>query len=341
MQPFLVDVPVKINIWIREECQKRQFEIIKKARPSILFIQSDGGRNEDEWHAIKKNRKMIEEGIDWECKIFRLYEDTNNGMYTMTKRMRELIWNNVDRCIFLEDDQLPSISFFKYCAELLEKYKNDERIECICGMNHLGVSKNVSADYFFSRQGSIWGTATWKRVEIQRGNFEYGKDPYLMRLLRQRTRHNNIAWKRLSKYAVQDNYEGHAPGPEFWIEFEMYSQNRLQIIPKYNMISNIGCTKSSAHSDSIDQLPYGIRRVFNMKTYEITFPLKHANYVIPDIEYEKKRNRIMGYNNTIIKMHRTIELIWLKLKSGNFDYIKTKMIKKLTRKVRSNDRTEE
>lgn len=39
MKPYLVDVPVKINIWIRPECQKRQFEIIKQARPSILFVQ--------------------------------------------------------------------------------------------------------------------------------------------------------------------------------------------------------------------------------------------------------------------------------------------------------------
>lgn len=43
-KPWLVDVPVKVNIWIRPECQRKQFEALKQARPSILFIQSDGGR---------------------------------------------------------------------------------------------------------------------------------------------------------------------------------------------------------------------------------------------------------------------------------------------------------
>ena len=52
LKKYLVDIPVRINIWIRPECQRRQFEVIKKARPSILFIQSDGGRNDEEWQAI-------------------------------------------------------------------------------------------------------------------------------------------------------------------------------------------------------------------------------------------------------------------------------------------------
>ena len=76
----------------------------------------------------------------------------------------------------------------------------------------------------------------------------------------------------------------------------MYAQNRLQIIPKVNMISNIGATEDSAHADNIKLLPRGLREVFNMQTYEMSFPMKHAEYVIPDIEYEKKRNRIMAYN---------------------------------------------
>ena len=78
---FLVDVPVRVNIWIRPECQKRQFEVIKKARPSVLFLVSDGGRNEKEWEAIRKNRELIDGGIDWDCTVYRIYEDKNNGLY--------------------------------------------------------------------------------------------------------------------------------------------------------------------------------------------------------------------------------------------------------------------
>lgn len=336
-QGYGVDVPVKMNIWIRTECQKRQFEVIKKVRPSILFIQSDGGRNDKEWEAIYTNRQMIDDGIDWECSVYRLYEEKNNGLYAMGKKTVELIWNTVDRCIFLEDDQIPSESFFRYCAELLEKYKDDQRIECICGMNHLEKCENVSSDYFFSRQGSIWGTATWKRVYDERNSFAYGKDDYVLSLLKQRTKHNKTAWKRLKAYAENEFYEGHVAGGEFWYEFDMYSQNRVQIIPKYNMISNIGCTADSSHADVIDKMPRGIRKIFNMKSYEISFPLKHPQYVIPDVEYEKARNRIMGYNNTFVKCLSFFEECLISIKYGEFfdflnDHIKSRKNRKMNKK---------
>ena len=328
MKPYLVDVPVKINIWIREECQKKQFEIIKQARPSILFIQSDGGRNEKEWEAIKNNRKMIDEGIDWECTVYRLYENVNNGLYAMSRKTSSLIWSNVDRCISLEDDILPTVGFFTYCAELLEKYKDDTRIECICGMNHLGVSENVEADYFFSRQGSIWGTATWKRVIEERGNFDYANDPYVMKLLKKRTKSNPIAWKRLNAYSKQELYEGHVAGGEFWIEFDMYSQNRLQIVPKYNMVSNIGFGSESQHFDELKLMPKCMTRIFNMKTYELEGPINHAKYVIPDIEYEKKRNKVMLYNTPVRRFFANVQRIFLIIRYGGI-----KTIKKKTKKL--------
>lgn len=320
----LVDVPVRINIWIRPECQKRQFEVIKKARPSILFIQSDGGRNDEEWQAIYANRKMIDEGIDWDCQVYRLYEEKNNGLYAMGKKTSELIWKTVDRCILLEDDQVPSVSYFSFCAELLEKYKDDMRIECICGYNHLGIYEDVDSDYFFSRQGSIWGIAVWRNRYVERGNFSYGQSAYQMKLLKQRTKHNKIAWKRLKAYSTQSEYEGHVASSEFWIEFNMYAQNRLQIVPKKNMISNIGATKNASHAGEINKLPRGIQKVFNSDVYEIEFPLRHNDYVIPDIGYEKKRNRIMGYNMPMVAFYRKVERFLRLLFSGDTAVIKSK-----------------
>ena len=326
MKPWLVDVPVRVNVWIRPACQKAQFEILKQARPSVMFLISDGGRNEKEWEAIYKNRKLFDEGIDWDCKVYKLYEDKNNGLYTMGRKVADFIWARVDRCIFLEDDILPSVSFFKYCAELLERYKDDLRVDGICGMNHLGKSENVNSDYFFSRQGSIWGTATWRRaVKMRDPEFSYKDDPYILELLKNRTRHNPTFKKKIFGYASNPNHDGHVAGTEFFRAFAMYGQNQLQIIPKKNLISNIGCTEDSAHSDSLKNLPRGIRRVFNMKTYELEFPLKHPKFVIPDVEYEKKRNRIMGYNTPIIAFYRKCERAIRKIISGDIKAVLKKI----------------
>ena len=334
MKPYLVDVPVRVNIWIRPECQRKQFEVLKQARPSIMFLISDAGRNEREKEYIAQNRKIFDEEIDWECTVYKLYEEENQGLYTMSRKGAELIWSKVDRCIFLEDDMLPSVSFFRYCAELLEKYKDDERISVICGMNHLGVSEDVSGDYFFSRQGSIWGVAYWKRTRERYFDFEYGKDPYVMKLLKQRTKHNQRFWNCITGYVEDERYGGHVAGGEFFIEFSMYGHNQLQIVPKKNMISNIGCTESPAHADSIKFMPKGIRRVFNMETYELDFPLKHAKYVIPDVEYEKKRNRIMANNRPVIAFYRRCESFVLSVRYGGLKKVKAKIRKVLKRKDR-------
>jgi hypothetical protein len=144
-----------------------------------------------------------------------------------------------------------------------------------------------------------------------------------MKTLKQRTKRNPIAWKRLVAYSKQKEYEGHVAGAEFWHEFNMYSQNRLQIVPKKNMICCIGCTDTSAHSAELKFLPKGVRKMFNMKTYETEFPMKHPKYVMPDVDYEKKRNRIVGYNAPIINLGRKTERVFLMMKNGKFkDVIK-------------------
>lgn len=331
--PFLVDVPVRVNIWIRPELQRKQFDVIRKAKPSIIFLQSDGGRNSDEWEAIHENRKIYEEEVDWECTIHKIFEEKNLGLYEMSIKSTSYIWKHVDRCIFLEDDQIPSISYFNFCAELLEKYKDDLRVDCICGVNILGEYENCSSDYFFSRQGSIWGIATWKRFyDMRDTSFDYAKDPYTYKLLKHNTKYNKTFLNRLTAYPIRKYYEGHIAGAEFFHEFAMYGYNQLQIVPKVNLVSNIGTTENSENADNIEHLPRGIRRVFGMKTYEIEKNLIHPKYVIPDLFYEKIRNKIMGYNKPLIKFYRTLERIIIKIKKGDFKYIMKKFKKKINDK---------
>ena len=240
--------------------------------------------------------------------------------------MHEFIWQYVDRCIFLEDDILPSVGFFRWCAELLEKYKDDPRIYAVCGMNHEGISEQVSSDYFFSRYGSIWGYALWKRSYEQYYDYAFKDDPYTLKQI-QETVPDSMAGHRtqMERIAKSGGYDGHVPGSEFFMNFAVYGQHQLLIIPKRNMISNIGCDESSTHSNSLENLPKGIRRVFNMERYEPTFPLNHPRYVFPDTRYEKARNRIMGFGHPLVTAYRNAETVALNVKHGNADYVKRKI----------------
>lgn len=332
-KPFLVDVPVRVNVWIRPEAQRKQFEVLKQARPSIMFLISDGGRNEAEWEALRETRAIFENEIDWDCTVYKIFEEKNNGLYTMSRKGADLIWSTVDRCIFLEDDNIVSVSYFRYAAELLEKYKDDQRIVCICAMNHAGVWENTPSDYFFAERGPIWGQATWKRsYEARDFDLEYGKDPYVMKLLNQALKKHPAFAKTVNGYANDPMYGRHVPGGEFFSRLAVYSQNQLYIIPKYNMMSNVGCTENSEHATEYKLLPKGVRRIFNMKTYEYEFPLKHPKYMIADQDYLEFEDKVLCRNSPVRKFLRRLETLALFLRYRGIQGVINKLRKKKAKK---------
>lgn len=301
--PFLVDLPVRVRIWTRPDFQKEQFEVLRRARPSVLFLVSDGGRNDEERRLIGLSRKLFED-IDWDCKVHKLYWEENLGMYKSGTLSTRYIWQHVDRCVWLEDDIVPSISAFRFWAEMLARYENDTRILGVCAMNHEGTSEGVSSDYFFSREASVWGMATWRRTSDVRGDVDWGSDQYLMERMIENAEINPDFVRRLKGYIRNPRYEGHAPASEFWFAFAALLTNQMYVVPKRNMICNRGCRADSSHADDKKLLPKGIQRLFDMRTYEMDFPLKHPRWVIPDIRYQKAVYRIMGVGHPLVSLHR-------------------------------------
>lgn len=330
MKSYLVDVPVSLNVFVRPHTLKRVYEVVKQARPSILFLVSDGPR---EWvpsdkQKIAQSRRIVED-IDWDCEVFRIYSDINKGMFETSRRAKEFIFNQVDRTIFLEDDVIPSISFFQYCANLLEKYKDDLRINMICGMNHMGVYEDASSDYFFSKAASIWGVAMWRRTYELYYDYEYGEDTYVMKnLLNNSKMYKAFCRDLVSHYKNSDHYG--RVGSEFHLFFNNISQNQLNILPKKNMICNIGFGEGATHANNFRELSRGVQKMFNMKTYECEFPMKHPKYVVEDRFYEKKLYRIMG-RNPIISFYRRCEEVTKFLYFGEY----RRLIRKVSKKLKS------
>lgn len=329
IKPYLVDVSVKINIWIRPYCQKKQFEILKKARPSILFIQSDGGRNEKEWELIRENRRIFEEEIDWECTVHKIYADKNYGLYGMNEIACDYLWKHAECCIFLEDDHLPAVSFFYFCAEMLEKYADDLRICAICGMNHLHEYNRPTADYFFSHVGAIWGMAYWKRT-YETFNLDYRDDNYVIDEVCNIAKKDTFFCKSMRGYAFDKKIGGHVPGPEYYLVQNIFAQHQLFIIPKRNMISCIGVGEGSTHAtDNIKKMAKGDAQFFYMQTYEIEHDIKHPKYVFPDLTYEKRMKRVTAWHHPIVFYYRRFVSIIKRIRYGEGILIMNKIPQKI------------
>lgn len=329
MKNYLVDVPVLLSIYKRSDTLEKVFNVIKTARPSKLYIISDGPKK-DYPSDIKKieNCRKIVENIDWNCEVFKLYFQTNQGMYSAVEQGRQLLFSKEDRCIYLEDDIVPSISFFQFCAELLEKYKDDQRINRITGMNYLGVKNDISSDYFFSKSGSIWGYATWKRVYDEFNDLNYRSDKYTFDYFMKHPKIHFRTKKEFSSHYLQGEYRGHQAGHTFYFALSTWLNNRIDIIPKYNMIKNVGFVEGSENATELKKMPKHLQKFFNKKTYEIDFPITHPKYIIDDYIYFDYVSKVTFRNNVFKFYLSKIESIFRRIIFGDFKYLKNKFVKK-------------
>ena len=309
MHSAKIDVPVLLIFFCRPQTTAKVFEQIKRARPSKLFLYQDGPRTDrpDDLAKVMECRRIVED-IDWECEVNKCYQDKNVGCDPSEFIAQKWAFNHVDRCIVLEDDDVPALSFFPFCAELLERYKDDERINIICGLNHLGTKGDVPYDYFFSPYGSITGWASWKRViDTWEEHYDYLDDEYAMRIVQKLPACMDIESHRIVD-AKRKRQQG-VPYYETLLGASNRLHSRLNIVPTKNMISNIGLGEDAAHTTSGTTEEEG--GMFNMKTYDVVFPLKHPKYIVCDIEHVMAVDDIFGRRLTFWGLwKRRVRIIW-------------------------------
>jgi hypothetical protein len=308
-----IDVPVLFIFFARPEQTSLVFEEIRNARPTKLYLYQDGARENrpDDIDNIIKCRNIVEE-IDWECEINRFYQDKNVGCDPSEFIAQKWMFSMEDRGIILEDDDVPSQSFFPFCKELLDKYADDERINMICGMNNLEITDSPYS-YLFTNYGSIWGWATWKRnVDRWDDKLSILDDKQLINGLLEKIFPKHITKVILEKLQIHKD-----SGVAFYesiLGIHQYTNNQLNIVPCKNLISNIGLGIETTHAaNSINKIPRAIRKLFFMKRYTIDFPLNHPRDAIEDMNYKSKFESLVFPNNFVSQTRRLEGLLYRKL----------------------------
>ena len=336
MKPALVDVSVLILFFNRPKLLAQVFEQVKKARPARLFLYQDGPRGERDMPGIEACRKVVAD-IDWECEVHHNYQEKNYGCDPSEYMAQKWAFSLSDKCIVLEDDDVPAVSFFGFCKELLDKYEHDTRISIIAGFNNEEITPDITSDYFFATTFSIWGWASWRRVTDQWDEFyTFLDDKENMRQLK-----NLIHTRRYRKdfiYMCQRHREHGKAYYETIFHASMLFNSGLSIVPTSNMINNLGATADSTHfAGSVHTMPRGYRRIFTMKRHEVEFPLKHPRHVIENTAYKDSVYRIMAWRHPWIKIARSFEELALNLRYGNFTII-WQTLQKRIRKWMKQDR---
>ena len=260
---------------------------------------SDQGRNEEEKKRVQECREAVEAAINWNCKVIKDYAAENRGVFENIGMGAMRVFSQEEVAIFLEDDNLPEITFFSYCKQMLEKYKDNDRVVWICGTNYLGKYENSSGEsYMFTQHLLPCGWASWRKkyTKYYDSFFDTFNETIKERI--KPLYRNNPLYKQQME-VIQREYDRMKNGERFrsW-DYQMCLSIRandlLGISPANNQIKNIGVDAFSEHG-GVTFADKMTKRFCGMDSYPLEFPLKEPQTVLIDPIYEKKIGNIILY----------------------------------------------
>lgn len=291
---------IAIGIFIFKRAQKASLIIdqISTIRPRKLYLIGDGPRDESEVAQVDQCRKEVESHITWNCEVIRNYALKNRGVYDNIAGGAKWVLEREPCAIFLEDDNFPAISFFSFCKEMLELYKNDTRILWVCGTNYLKeYEPSDSSDYVFTQHMLPCGWASWshKFSKFYDGELSLFNDASILERVKYYYKNKTLLRQNLHSWEVENRRIQRGDKPMSWdfqMAFTIRAHNLLGIAPKYNLIRNIGADALSTHGGVSMSLEM-TRRFCELPIKELTFPLKHPKVCLIDPCFEELTSKII------------------------------------------------
>lgn len=275
--------PVLFLVFNRPDVTQQVFDEIKRARPSRLYVAADGPRahKEGERERVEAVRKLTTQ-VDWDCELKTLFREENLGCKMAVSSAIDWFFEHEESGAILEDDCLPNPSFFRFMAEMLEHYKDDDRVMKIAGANYIGDDYSQNQyDYFFSHYAHVWGWATWRRAwkhfTLEMTAYEEVKEKDLLQAsfsCEGEAKHFWNVWEMTR--------EGKLDSWAYRWQYALYIQSGMTVVPRKNMVSNIGFGVDSTHtSDKGHPLE-------NFPKADMDFPITHPDFLLWDKEADRK-----------------------------------------------------
>jgi hypothetical protein len=276
----MVDTPVALVIFNRPHLTAKAFARIAQVRPKRLFVIADGPRrtHPDDQELCARTREIVNR-VDWDCDVVRDYSEANQGAWRRVSDGITAAFDQVDELIVLEDDCMAHPTFFPYCQELLERYRDDERVMHIAGTHFQAENvRAIPTSYTFARWNLAWGWATWKRAwrhfDLEVKGWPALRDTdFLTELLRDP---RAVAEYRREFDALHQHPREYDAWDHAW-SFACWSQSGLSILPSRTLVGNVGFGSDATHFPNTPDDPRGA-----LVDHEMEFPLRHPPCVVQD-----------------------------------------------------------
>ena len=267
-----LDTPILLIGFNRPDLFEIVLNRVLEVKPRRIYVGLDGareGRKDDE-DSLKKIKKLVS-GVK-KCEVKTCYQTNNLGCKYGPVTAMNWFFDNEKMGIILEDDVLADKSFFYYCQELLEKYKNDMRIGSISGNNFQFRNESYRYSYYFSRYSHSCGWATWRRAwksyDINLIDYKINKNEVLNKVFNKLS--DKIYWKIIFSGIINNQIES---AWDYQWNWNMWKHKMLGIIPNSNLVKNLGFGR-------VDATHTKFRSKFaNLAVKPMIFPLKHPKFI--------------------------------------------------------------
>lgn len=264
--------PIALFVYNRLDNTQKTIEHLQRnslADESILYIFSDGGKNEESWKKVKEVRNYLHTITGF--KEVHIIERPEN--YYLERNITEgitYVLGKHDTIIVLEDDICTSPVFLEYMNTALGKYALSTQVMHIAGFTNLDIPQ--FGDTYFTPHMTGWGWATWKdrwnnyfthfktREEALQGLID--KD-----LKRIEYNGNFTCLKSLDKNPI--------PWDICW-EICIYKHKGLCLHPTHTLVKNVGISNGTHFNNS---------KLFGW--YEYDRPFRTEPIILKDIPIEE------------------------------------------------------
>lgn len=319
MNETSLDLSVLLIFFTRQDTLREVFARIREARPARLFLYQDGPREgrADDRENILACREIVSH-VDWDCEVHTLYQEQNYGADESGYLADTWAFSQTDKCLVLEDDVVPELSYFAFCKEMLDRYEHDERVMLISAQNIEEQTEDAESDYFFSYTTFTWGWASWARVVQQWDpNYSWLKDAHRVEAFERHVQEHHLLskWPALIRQRAQESKRYF----ETILMSTQFLGGGLSIVPKRNAIVNIGFGGGSTHyDDALHLMARGDRNLFTMKSYPVDMAqLRHPQEVVNFEPYRERVYRIRAWNHPWVRVFRTLEAACYQLLYGD------------------------
>jgi hypothetical protein len=295
-----VRAPVAMLVFNRPDETARVLAAVRAARPRRLLVVADGPRADrpGEAHRCAEVRALFDR-VDWKCDVERDFAPVNRGCRGRVSSGLDWVFSRAEDAIVLEDDCEPHPSFFGFCDELLERYRDDPRVMAITGDNFQGGRRRGAGSYYFSRFMHVWGWASWRRAwahyDVDMPSWGVGRDRHWLREYLG-DRRAALIWEAIFNRARS----GRINTWDYQWMYAIWSAGGVVATPNVNLVRNIGGGVDATHT---------VGDVVEVDAQAIDFPLIHPASVERDREADEhvQRTRIraprfLGFRRAVMRI---------------------------------------